>query len=91
MLDGGVRLVPRPANSDAKFSRGSNVDDGVSRAGTHEESKVGQALQDLGRESCPFPHGHEHIEPGEATDRIVGVGERLGEDAHFSGKRPPIS
>jgi hypothetical protein len=58
-------------------SRGGNVYGGVGRAGAHKEPEAGQPLQDLGGESCPLPHGHEHVEPGEGADRVVAIGERL--------------
>jgi len=68
-------------------ARGGNVDCGAGRAGAHKEPEAGQPLQDPGGESRPLPHGHEHVEPGEAADRVVAIGERLGEDDHLGSER----
>ncbi len=91
VLDGWVGLVTGPAHRDAMPARRRNVDGGVGRAGAHKEPEAGQPLQDLGGESRPLPHGHEHVEPGEVADRVVAIGERLGEDDHLRSERVPVS
>ena len=68
-------------------ARAGNVDGGVGRAGAHKEPEAGQPLQNRGGESRPLPHGHEHVEPGQATDQLAGISERPGEDNHLGSER----